>query len=155
MVRDYNFKPTAKICRHCGTDFIGHSNKLYCSTSCCGKVNDAKRRRQFAQTSNLEFFLKEKLSLASNRGKHAVNINFNYLQYLWNKQEGLCALTKIPMTYIKGSGQIPTNVSMDRIDSNKPYEIGNVQLVCAQVNFMKHQLNLEQLKFWCGRILNG
>lgn len=155
MVKKYNFRPLAKICKACDTDFIGHSNKLYCTEICRDKSFRAQYRQKTIKISNLDFFLKEKLRLATNRGKHAVLIDYQYLYMLWEQQKGLCAITKIPMTYIKGNGQIPTNVSMDRVDSNKPYEEDNIQLVCTQVNFMKHQLNLEQLKFWCERILHG
>lgn len=44
---------------------------------------------------------------------------------MWNKQKGKCALTGIPMTVTK-SGRTNTNISIDRIDSNKGYTKDNV-----------------------------
>ena len=54
------------------------------------------------------------------------NIDENYLYKLWEKQNGLCALSGIPMTYYFDSGRVPTNVSVDRINSNLGYIEGNL-----------------------------
>jgi hypothetical protein len=45
--------------------------------------------------------------------------------------------------------------SLDRIDSTKGYSKDNIQIVCAQVNLMKHELTINELKFWCEKILEG
>lgn len=81
------------------------------------------------------------------------NIDLQYLHELWNTQKGLCALSGIPMTYYFDSGQVPTNVSVDRINSNLGYIKGNLQLVCMAVNQMKSDLTIEQLKYFCKSIL--
>lgn len=57
------------------------------------------------------------------------------------------------MTHVRGSGRVKTNASLDRIDSSKPYEKGNVQLVCAVTNFMKHDMTVDEMKDWCEAIL--
>lgn len=59
------------------------------------------------------------------------------------------------MTYYKGKGRVPTNLSIDRIDSALPYTKSNVQLVCYQVNLMKSELSQSQLLYWCERILKN
>jgi hypothetical protein len=33
---------------------------------------------------------------------------------LWNKQNGLCAISKIPMTYEMDEGRVYTNLSIDQ-----------------------------------------
>lgn len=48
-----------------------------------------------------------------------------------------------------------TNLSIDRIDPSKGYEIGNIQLVCAIVNIMKSTLSISELQWWCKRIVEG
>jgi len=155
MARKYNFKKLSKICVGCSKPFTGHSNTKYCSKSCRDKNSACAKRKQFNRISNLEFFLKEKIHLAKNRNKYEVTISFEDLLNLYTIQGGLCAISGVPMTFLKGSGEIPTNISLDRIDSNLPYEISNIQLVCCQVNFMKHTLTKEQLYFWCERILQN
>lgn len=81
------------------------------------------------------------------------NIDLQYLHELWNTQKGLCALSGIPMTYYFDSGRVPTNVSVDRINSNLGYIKGNLQLVCMAVNQMKSDLTIEQLKYFRKSIL--
>jgi hypothetical protein len=57
------------------------------------------------------------------------------------------------MTYYFDSGRVPTNLSVDRIDSSLGYIKGNIQLVCMAVNQMKNDLTVEQLKYFCKSIL--
>lgn len=81
-------------------------------------------------------------------------ISKEYILELLEKQNGKCAISGIEMTFIKipGHPKVHTNLSIDRIDSSKGYEVGNVHLVCAIVNIMKNTLSLEELKWWCTKI---
>lgn len=81
------------------------------------------------------------------------NIDTEFIVQLWEKQQGKCALTNIEMTRIYGEGRLNTNVSIDRIDSFKPYAKDNVQLVCLAVNIMKQQMSTEELAVWCERVI--
>lgn len=155
MARKYVFKIVPKVCRGCGEQFAGHSNKKYCSTKCRDTSDEYKAAHQKSRISNLHHFLQEKIKLASVRGKHAVHVTRDDLQALWDAQAGLCAISGVPMTFLKGSGRVPTNLSMDRIDSARPYTKDNVQLVCYQANLMKSELTVEQLRFWCERVLHA
>lgn len=82
-----------------------------------------------------------------------VDIDKEYLHKLWDKQQGKCAISGIEMTYIANCGRIPTNVSVDRIDSNKGYIKGNVQLVCMAVNQMKSDLDMQTFLNFCNSIV--
>jgi hypothetical protein len=155
MPRDYNYRAVDKVCRACAVSFVGHSNRKYCSDKCRDSSQQYQETRQKLRNSNLEYFLREKIALAALRGKHAVELTAVDLRKLWDKQGGLCALSGVPMTYTKGAGRLPTNLSMDRIDSAVNYTVENVQLVCYQANLMKSELSVQQLKFWCERILNA
>ncbi len=73
---------------------------------------------------------------------------------IWQEQEGRCPVSGVGMTYIRGRGKVPTNVSIDRIDSRKGYTKGNIHLVCYQANMMKGLLGPRDLMFWCRAILN-
>lgn len=74
---------------------------------------------------------------------------------LLEQQEGKCALSGREMTFIKktDSPKVHTNLSIDRIDNTKPYEIGNLQLVCAICNTMKLTLTTSELVGWCESIV--
>lgn len=81
------------------------------------------------------------------------DINPKYLLELYNNQKGLCAISGVMMTYMRGSGRVYTNISIDRIDNSKGYIKGNVHLVCDVVNFMKHTLTINELIEWCKLII--
>ena len=153
MPRAYSYKPVEKTCRACGVSFVGHSNKQYCTVACRDTSEQYQQARQKLRNSNLDYFLREKVALATRRGKFDVAVTADDLRVLWEQQGGLCALSGVPMTYAKGQGRLPTNVSIDRKDSALGYTADNVQLTCYQANLMKSELTTAQLKFWCERIL--
>lgn len=70
---------------------------------------------------------------------------------LWNKQNGLCALSGIEL---KNNEDI-FNASLDRIDSDKEYTIDNIQLVLKEVNYMKQSLSQEYFINLCKKISNN
>jgi hypothetical protein len=55
---------------------------------------------------------------------------------LWDKQNGRCAISGMPMAH---EFKNLRSVSIDRIDNNKGYVPGNVQLVCQWVNYAKNR----------------
>ena len=111
--------------------------------------------------------IKEACEYAHSLGKKVyvtVNIIFHnedtiglveYLKELWLKQQGKCAISNIDMTYIFNCGRVPTNVSIDRIDSTKGYTINNIQLVCMACNQMKSDLSEYKLYEFCKAIVNN
>lgn len=101
----------------------------------------------------LKYSLKNARRTAKATGKD-FSINYEYLISLWEKQKGLCAISKIPMTYFTGKGRNVNyyNVSLDRIDSEKGYIRGNVQLTCYIVNIMKNRLVQKEFLQICRKI---
>lgn len=82
-------------------------------------------------------------------------LSAEFLDQLYKSQNGLCAITKIPMTHSVGCGFVSTNISIDKISSTGSYTEGNVQLVCYRVNLMKSTGSLSDLKEWCSLILQN
>jgi hypothetical protein len=68
------------------------------------------------------------------------------LSDLWEKQNGRCAYTKLPL--LATANQFNT-VSLDRVDSSKGYVVGNIQLVCAAINKMKQEYTEEMFLLFC------
>jgi hypothetical protein len=99
------------------------------------------QRTAFKRTKSNRAYLAYLRAKAVARGGNCLSLND--LEELWNLQHGLCAVTGWPLTYTLGQGRIPTNCSIDRIDSSKPYIAGNVQLVCTAVNIAKSDLPIE------------
>jgi hypothetical protein len=71
---------------------------------------------------------------------------------LWKQQQGKCAVTGIEMVWCKGR-TLPESMSIDRIDQTKGYEIGNVRLVCYQVNTFRGRWSDEQMVEMATRII--
>jgi hypothetical protein len=93
--------------------------------------------------------------LRARKNKIEFDIDANFLNSLLEAQGGLCAISKVCLTFTKGKGHIPTNASVDRIDPRKGYTKDNVQLVASQVNTMKSNLSLTQLAEWCKQVIQG
>lgn len=66
----------------------------------------------------------------------------NFLETLYKKQNGLCALTGLPMEPKIGK-DISSKCSIDRIDSQKGYFPDNMQLVVSWANSMKLDMSQE------------
>lgn len=58
------------------------------------------------------------------------------LLMLWEKQQGCCAVSRLPMTWGKGNFY-PTSISIDRINPEEGYTAANIRLVCYAVNAFK------------------
>lgn len=124
-----------------------HRNFLNCTCKKCYKEIYGKNRKQIEEANTLNEILKIRLHDVKVRAKKKnlfTNLTLQYLKELWNKQDGKCALTGFPMTYYLYNGKRnPYNISIDRINPNKGYEIGNIQLVCSMANMMKGELDME------------
>lgn len=81
------------------------------------------------------------------RRKIIFSITLKYLNSLFKKQDGKCALSGLDLTF--KDKDIEKTASIDRIDSSRGYVKGNVQWVHKHVNFMKHQLNQDRFIELC------
>ena len=54
------------------------------------------------------------------------------------------------MTHHRGAHnkKMPLNASIDRINNAEHYVPGNIQLVCYQVNIMRHVLDVGEFEWW-------
>lgn len=117
----------------------------------------AKNRRSTRERSDQfhRVFVERFQGMRDRAKKHEFEMEFtvNTLKELYKKQNGICALSGVSMTYTLGKGRTPTNVSVDRIDPTKGYTKDNVQLVCMAVNQMKSDLNMEELLAFCSAVI--
>lgn len=88
------------------------------------------------------------------RGAEARNlpfeVSFDYIWELYNRQNGLCALSGTPIFFHSTcKSRWRQTASLDRIDSKKGYIEGNIQWVHKGLNFMKR--NVPEIVFlnWC------
>lgn len=76
---------------------------------------------------------------------------------LWNKQNGLCALTGEKMTHLAYTSRDQRsknlyNASVDRIDSQKGYTLDNIHLILSAVNTIKWDMSLEDFYKFCNLV---
>lgn len=116
----------------------------FCSLS-CNAAYRCKTDKRFTHTENLKrggskdefsdfrFYLRKARTRKKNN-----NLTLQDIKECWEKQKGLCAFTSIP---IKLNGHHKNQfecASLDRIDSDKPYEVGNIQFVALPLNYAKN-----------------
>lgn len=65
---------------------------------------------------------------------------------LLDLQENRCALTGIPFNFVSSTADKNLLPSLDRIDSNGHYEVGNLQILCRFINFWKGADDNEEFK---------
>lgn len=145
------------ICRICNKEkaisefYINNTHRKNPTVDACKICKSSQLQERYAKTNRS--FLKRKLthSRRSNRhGKIPISVDIDFLLKLLEKQNGLCALSKRPMTRIIGlNKKCNTNISIDRINSDKGYTKRNIQLVCADVNVAKNDLKQKEFIKLC------
>jgi hypothetical protein len=106
----------------------------------------------FKRTKSVRSYLAYLRGKAIQRKKGEV-ISLDALELLWATQRGKCALTGWDMTMELGHGTVPTNCSLDRVDSRQGYEVGNVQLVCRAANVAKSDLTQSDFVLMCRSVM--
>lgn len=77
--------------------------------------------------------------------KNRSELTIEHLIEIYKQQDGNCAISGLPMTTRFNDHRA---ISIDRIDSSKGYEVGNVQLVCTALNLAKkHHSNESIIEF--------
>jgi len=112
---------------------------------------DALQRSAFKRTRTVRAYLAYLRAKAVRRGGSCASLDT--LVHIWGAQNGRCALSGWELTTKLGAGNIPTNCSIDRIDSEKGYEENNIQLVCKAVNTAKSDLTPEMFLLLCSAVV--
>lgn len=108
---------------------------------------------QYYKLINAEFFNRMR------KGAKKRNIKFNITaKYIWElflKQDGKCAYTGmelyLPTEDIESKNR---TASLDRIDSDKDYEKGELQWIHKRINWLKSAFSEEEFFYWIEKIYN-
>lgn len=114
---------------------------------------DKLKYTAFKRTKSVRSYLQYLRSKAQQRRKDEEVISLDALELLWSAQQGFCALTGWPMTMELANGVVPTNCSLDRVDSGAGYIVGNVQLVCRAANVAKSDLSTADFVKMCRAVM--
>jgi hypothetical protein len=124
----------------------------------CKSIQNKKRKENNRGKKDLNRLLLERWHGVKDRAKsknYLIDFDWIFLKEVWENQKGLCAISKIEMTFIMNNGRVSTNVSVDKIDSTKKYSKDNIQLVCMAVNQMKSDLKIKELIYFCQEIIKN
>ena len=124
----------------------------------CKRKQNQEARKNYDDKKRLYKTIQARVLNASERAKRKgipCTITKEFILDLWNKQNGLCAISKIPMTYEMDAGRVYTNISIDQIEQGKGYTEDNVQLVCMAVNQLKSDWDMNTVKYICKMIVNN
>jgi len=140
-------------------------DRFFCSRSCTSshanrfhttrRVPASQWGNQYSKKGEFAEILKRCRTRAKKAGK-PFDIDDDYLIEIWEKQNGLCSYTKIPMIKPKwNSKKQPNLASLDRIDSSNGYVKGNVQFVCYSINIAKNDFTEEQFLPFIKMLMEG
>ena len=140
--RIYNSTVQFKVQCECGSERwiqpneLLNQNKCYSCVKCAHKSPDVLLQTQFGR-----------IKRSAEKRNIRFDVSADYLWKLWELQKGCCAITGDQIGTIR-------KASLDRIDSSKGYEEGNVQWVTYRANISKHTMTMDELYDFCKKVLN-
>lgn len=122
-----------KITKSCGC-INKQFGKLHPTWKGCGDISSTlfKQYKWSAKTRKIKF-----------------DLSIEQIWDLYLKQNKKCAMTNLELIFPKNALDTNANASLDRIDSNKGYNIDNVQWVDKRINFMKLTLSSNEFVSLC------
>lgn len=150
----------AKRCRYCA-NHINYDRNVALGLIDHKGYSEGKHRGCGDLT--LTFLYKIKLGAKARGIEWSDRLTVEYLWNLFLEQGKKCALSGLDIS-LKGDFHIPVNnssrnldyttftASLDRIDSYKPYEVGNVQWVHRNINIMKNSFSQEYFIQMCNLV---
>jgi hypothetical protein len=122
-----------------GISYCDPCRKLYNSEQ-SKKDKTRRRESQIQRYENREVRI-TKMFLSIKGSARRRNLSFIVLETdiasLITKQDWKCARTGIPFDLVAGKGKRPFGPTVDRIDNDRGYEPGNIQVVCNMYNTAK------------------
>jgi hypothetical protein len=96
-----------------------------------------------------------RLQIAAKTRKIEFNVSIEYLNNLFKIQDGLCALSKVPLILSQSFSDGTQTASVDRINNDLGYTEGNLRWVHKDVNRLRGPLSDEDLIKWCKLIVQN
>lgn len=124
----------------------------------CKQEQNKEARSNYSEENKLYKVLQERWLSARDRAANKgipFTITKEDLLELWKQQNGLCNISKIPMTYELDNGRVFTNVSVDQKNPGQGYTKENIQLVCSAVNQLKSNWDMDTVVYICNQIVNN
>ena len=92
---------------------------------------------------------------AKRRSISCSQLTIEYVEKIYNEQQGKCALTGRPIPFGFGlNGKVPHMASLDRIDNEKGYVEENIQWLHKDVNWAKRTLSQKEFIKLCNDVVS-
>ena len=88
---------------------------------------------------------------AAEKRNYSFNITPDYVWSIYEEQDMKCRLSGVKIDFSLDVRD-PSYPSMDRIDNERGYEVGNIQLVTKTINYMKRTLSQDEFISLCTRV---
>lgn len=149
-----------KVCSTCKIeklliDFTSNRHMPSGYMTYCKDCNNKRNKRYRGDNVNLTRACKRVFGYISRRCRVKsmdVDIDHQYIEYLYNLQNGLCAYTKEKLEIGSNSNN---TLSIDRIDSSLGYTKTNIVLTTWKVNNCKQDLSLQEFKELCKKVIQN
>lgn len=146
-----------KVCSVCKVEkkleeFTANKNQPSGYMGYCKDCNNERNKRYRKGPTTLNRACKRIFSYLTRRCRvkgFDLDISVEYLEELFEKQNGLCLYTNEPLEL--SAGKVNT-LSVDRIDSSKGYVKENIALTTWQVNNCKQDLSLDDFISLCEKV---
>ena len=110
------------------------------------------KNHAFAGVGKLGTVKFQEIKKGADRRKISFNITIQEMWDVYEKQEGKCAITGMPIWFGRVRVSHETNASLDRIDSVKGYTKDNVEWVLKDINRAKGTLDKEYFIKLCNLV---
>jgi hypothetical protein len=136
----------------CGSDPVWVTKENLCRgyskgcLKCCGNRNRSNNNGNWKGYGEIPGEVLNKIRTGATTRNIAIEVTLVDLDNLWKIQNRKCALTGLLLV-------MGDTASLDRIDSNAPYSINNIQWVHKVVNIMKNAFSEEVFIDMCCKVV--
>lgn len=138
------------VCEACKKTFLKENKQINrtkrnngvhcCSRLCVNRYLSEKKIKP------MSYNLRNAKRLSKQKGLDCT-LTIEYLQNMFENQKGLCAISGVPIELVwKNNVKKINQVSIDRLDNNLGYVIGNVHLVALGINYLRNTFDLDDTK---------
>lgn len=151
-------EPYSLICKwkcDCGNETLGNFYAIrrgLKKTCGCYMTMKKENNPRWSGVGDMPGHYWNHLTFGAKTRKLEINVTKEYLWELFLRQNRKCALTGEPLVFHSRWNAHDGTASLDRIDSNKGYVVGNVQWVHQDVNYMKQDFSTEYFLSLCKKI---
>lgn len=144
------------LCKcECGSEqFIRQSFLTKEKYAMCGQCAiTGKNNVNWKGTNKLSGSYWDRIKQRSKIPNRNLNVTIDHIWELYEKQNGKCALTGMEISFPEKVRDLSSSTaSLDRIDSSKGYEYGNLQWVHKDINRMKTDFDNEYFIYLCKNV---